>query len=333
MTYDQLLEAAKTEGKVFSVGMPDEWANWKDLWAHIQGLGIKTSDTDMSSAEELARFALEGKADADIGDIGIMMTGVAMEQNLLLPFKPSTWDSIPEYAKDPNGLWVEAYTCNIAFITDLNNVKAAPTTWAELLEGDYPVWIGDIEKATQAYVGVLACAYSLGGDETNLEPAMEFFATLAKQGRLITSNPYVENLEKGEVGVAIVSDFNAMGYRETIADNAKDQALLDRFAVTIPTDGSASFGYASVINKYANNPYAAMLVREVILSDAGQNFLALGHVKPIRSDVKLTDEAKAALLPEDMYKNVYYVKDWAVFSETVAALPDLWAENVAMYMN
>ena len=333
MSYDELLEAAKGEGQVFSVGMPDEWANWKDLWAYIRELGIKTSDTDMSSAEELARFALEGKGDGDIGDIGISMASEAIKQDLVLPFKPSTWDSIPDYAKEENGLWVEAYTCTTAFITDLNNVKTAPTTWKEMLDGDYQVWIGDVEKAAQAYVGVLACAYSLGGDETNLEPALEFFGELAKQGRLITSNPYVENLEKGEIGVAVVWDFNALGYRETIAKNANDPKLMDRFAITIPSDGAASSGYCSVINKYANNPYAAMLVREIILSDAGQNFLALGHAKPIRTDVEFTDEAKAAILDNSLYSNVYQVKDWNAFNETVAALPDLWAENVAIYMN
>ena len=115
MTVEELVAAAQGEGQLFSVGMPDEWANWKSLWAYITDTyGIKHSDTDMSSAEELARFALEGKADADIGDIGISMTGVAMEQDLLLPFKPSTWDSIPDYAKDPDGKWIMAYTCTTA---------------------------------------------------------------------------------------------------------------------------------------------------------------------------------------------------------------------------
>lgn len=331
MSYDELLVAALSEGQVFSVGMPDEWANWKDLWSYIEGLGLKHSDTDMSSAEELARFELQGKADADIGDIGISMTGVAMEKDLLLAYKPSTWDSIPDYAKDPDGKWVEAYTCTTAFMTDLDNVEKAPTTWDELLEGDYKVWIGDIEKAAQAYVGVLACAYAHGGDETNLEPAMEFFATLAKQGRLITSNPYVENIEKGEVGVAIVWDFNALGYAETIYKSQGEDN--GRFAITIPSDGAAASGYANVISKYANNPYAAMLVREVMLSDVGQEFLALGHAKPIRTDVDLSDEAKAAILDNSMYSNVYQVKDWAVFDATVAELPELWAENVAIYMN
>lgn len=332
MTVEELVAAAQKEGQLFSVGMPDEWANWVSLWNHMtETYGIKHSDTDMSSAEELARFELQGKADADIGDIGISMTGVAMEKDLLLPFKPSTWDSIPDYAKEENGKWIMAYTCTTAFMTDLDNVEKAPTTWQELLEGDYKVWIGDIEKAAQAYVGVLACAVSLGGDETNLEPAMPFFAELAKQGRLITSNPYVENIEKGEVGVAVVWDFNALGYAETIYESQGENN--GRFAITIPTDGAAASGYASVINKYANNPYAAMLAREIMLSDVGQEFLALGHAKPIRTDVNFSEEAKAAILDNSMYENVYQVKDWAVFDATVAALPELWAETVAIYMN
>lgn len=332
MTVEELVAAAQGEGQLFSVGMPDEWANWKSLWAYITDTyGITHSDTDMSSAEELARFALEGKADADIGDIGISMTGVAMEQDLLLPFKPSTWDSIPDYAKDPDGKWIMAYTCTTAFMTDLDNVETAPTTWAELLEGDYKVWIGDVEKAAQAYVGVLACAVAYGGDETNLEPAMDFFAELAKQGRLITSNPYVENIEKGEVGVAVVWDFNALGYAETIYESQGEDN--GRFAITIPQDGAAASGYANIINKYANNPYAAMLAREIMLSDVGQEFLALGHAKPIRTDVEFSEEAQAAILDNSMYENVYQVKDWAVFDATVAALPELWAENVAIYMN
>lgn len=89
MTVDELVAAAQGEGQLFSVGMPDEWANWKSLWAYITDTyGINHSDTDMSSAEELARFALEGKADADIGDIGISMTRCGHgAQDLLLPYK------------------------------------------------------------------------------------------------------------------------------------------------------------------------------------------------------------------------------------------------------
>ena len=325
LSYDELLAAAKEEGKVFSVGMPPEWANWKDLWANMESLGIKTFDTDMSSAEELARFELQDKADADIGDIGLALTSYAVEKDLLLPFRTSNWDSIPDWAKQPDGLWIEAYTCTTAFITDLKNVQTPPTSWKELLEGKYKVCIGDVEKASQAYHGVLAAAVALGGSETNLQPALDAFAKLAQEDRLYTTNPQIANLESGEIEVAVVWDFNAMGYR--------DQIDASRFAVTIPSDGAVTSGYASVINKYAKNPYAAMLAREIMLSDAGQNYLALGYARPIREDAKLSDEAKAKILDASLYTNTYKIADQTAWQETVAELPSMWQEQVSIYLN
>ena len=48
MTVDELVAAAQSEGQLFSVGMPDEWANWKSLWAYITDTyGINHSDTDI----------------------------------------------------------------------------------------------------------------------------------------------------------------------------------------------------------------------------------------------------------------------------------------------
>ena len=51
---DAIIAAAKEEGKIESVGMPDSWANWGLTWKGIEEeYGIGHSDTDMSSAEEL----------------------------------------------------------------------------------------------------------------------------------------------------------------------------------------------------------------------------------------------------------------------------------------
>ena len=55
-----LEQAARAEGEVNSVGMPDSWANWKDTWADLNKLyGLKHMDTDMSSAQEIAKFDAE----------------------------------------------------------------------------------------------------------------------------------------------------------------------------------------------------------------------------------------------------------------------------------
>ena len=56
-TVDELTEAAKAEGEVVSVGMPDEWADWASLWKTMSDTyGISHNDTDMSSSEELQMF-------------------------------------------------------------------------------------------------------------------------------------------------------------------------------------------------------------------------------------------------------------------------------------
>ena len=33
---DTIIEKAKTEGEIASVGMPDTWANWVDTWDEIE---------------------------------------------------------------------------------------------------------------------------------------------------------------------------------------------------------------------------------------------------------------------------------------------------------
>ncbi|KAB7705303.1 ABC transporter substrate-binding protein [Bacillus aerolatus] len=325
LTLAQIEEKAKEEGKINSVGMPDTWANWVETWEELgTKYSLQHSDTDMSSAEELAKFAAEKEdATADIGDVGIAFGPIAEEQDLTLSYKTSYWDDIPEWAKDDDGDWIVGYTGTMAFITDKNNVKKAPTSWEDLKNGDYKVSIGDALTANQAQFAILAAAYAFGGDEKNIQPGIDFFAELAKQGRL-SGDPSVANLEKGEIDVALIWDFNALGYREQI-----DAA---RFDVTIPEEASVTSGYATIINKYSKNPHAAMLTREYILSDEGQENLAKGYARPIRENVELPEEVQSLLLPDDMYKNAQPVSDQKVWEETTKKIPQMWQEQVLIHV-
>ena len=59
---ESLIEAAQKEGAVYSVGMPDSWANWKGTWTDLKAnYGLKHQDTDMSSAQEISKFEAEKK--------------------------------------------------------------------------------------------------------------------------------------------------------------------------------------------------------------------------------------------------------------------------------
>lgn len=240
-----LEQAARKEGQVNSVGMPDSWANWKDTWKDLESkYGLKHMDTDMSSAQELAKFKAEkDNASADIGDVGAAFGPIAVQQGVSQPYKPSTWEQIPAWAKDQDGHWALAYTGTIAFIVNKQLVKDVPHSWADLLQGKYKVTIGDVSAAAQAVNGVLAAAIANGGDEKNIKPGLEFFGKIAKQGRLSLTNPVIATLEKGEVEVGIVWDFNGLSYRQQIDP--------ERFEVLIPSDGSVISGYTTIINKYA----------------------------------------------------------------------------------
>lgn len=318
----ELTANAKKEGKLASVGMPDSWANWVGTWKDISTkYEIKHTDTDMSSAEELAKFQSEGKnGTADIGDVGISFGPLAESKGLLQPYKTSYWKDIPDWAKDKKGNWLLSYTGSIAFIIDKKTTSEHPTSWADLAKGKAKVSMGDVTKENEAQFAVLAAAMAKGGDESDLKPGLDYFSKLAKDGRLSKAAPTVPNLEKGEVQVAIVWDFNALNYR--------DQIDHSRYEVVIPSDGSVMSGYTTVINKNAPHPEAAKLAREFILSDEGQINLARGYARPIRSNVKLPDDVKQKLLPEEQYKAVKPVKDQAKWDSAAQALPEQWQSSV-----
>ncbi|WP_442950343.1 ABC transporter substrate-binding protein [Paenibacillus sp. DMB20] len=257
LTLGEIEKQAKQEGKVVSVGMPDNWANWKETWDDIAGkYGLSHSDTDLSSAEEIAKFEAEkNNPTADIGDVGISFGPIAKDKGVTMPYKPTHWENIPDWAKDKDGHWVVGYQGTIAVMTDKSQVKNPPKTWNDLLTGDYKVSITDVTKGTQAQMGVLAAAIAHGGNEANIQPGLDFFAKLADQNRLSTLEINTGVLEKGEVSVALLWDFNALGYR--------DQIDPDRFEVSILQEGSVASGYATIINKYAPHPNAAKLAREL----------------------------------------------------------------------
>lgn len=320
---EDITEKAKQEGEVISVGMPDNWANWKDTWEQI-GIkyNLKHSDTDMSSAQEIAKFKNEGKnATADIGDIGAGFASIAVKQGVTQPYKTSYWEEVPEWAKDKDGHWMLAYTGTIAFIIDKDRVaeKDIPRSWKQLQDGNLKVSIGEVGTAAQASSAVLAAAYAMGGDEKNISPAIKYFSNLAKDGRLSAASANIQNLERGEVEVGLLWDFNGLSYRDAIDK--------DRYEILIPSDGSLISGYTTIINKWAKNPNAAKLTREYIFSDEGQLNLAKGNARPIRK-VELPKDIKEKMIPDEQYQNVTAIKDHEAWDKTSRNIGKVWQEEV-----
>lgn len=321
-TLDELAAEAKAGGTVVSVGMPDDWANWGAIWKAVcEKYGVTHTDTDMSSAEELAKFEAEkANASSDIGEIGIEFSPVAVKRGLSVAYKLATWDQLPAWSHDKDGHWAVGYTGTIAFVIS-KDVKNPPKSFADLLNGDYKVSVGEVGKAAQANAAVLAAAVALGGDETHLEPAMKFFAKLAEQKRLLPINANAALMEKGEVQVGVIWDFNALAYRDKVGK--------DKWDVVIPTDGSITSGYSIVINPYSKHQAIAKLVREYAFSEAGQIAYAEGYARPILIDhIKLPPDAAAKMLPAAQYAKAKPINA-EIWPDAAKQLTKMWHEEVA----
>ena len=314
LTLDEIIEKAKAEGKVESVGMPDSWANWGLTWQDLKDeYAIDHADTDMSSSEELQMFKTEGEnGTKDIGDVGFAFGQQAIDEDLVQGYKTSYWDSVPDWAKAEDGKWMVAYTGATTFLTNTEQVENVPTSWADIKAGDYKVALGDIGGGT-AQAAVIASAYAFGGDLNNLDPAFEFWTELAEAGRINTLDILQQNFETGEIAVGVIWSYTAVPY--------KDQITQYKMEATIPSDGSIMSGYASVINKYAPHPHAAALAREWIFSDAGQANLAKAGAIPTRTDVEIPAEIEEATFAKADYANAIPMEDaeaYAAACETVS---------------
>jgi putative spermidine/putrescine transport system substrate-binding protein len=326
LTTEQLIEGAKKEGKIESVAMPDDWADWATSWKAISAkYGIQHFDTDMGSAEEIQIFKAE-KDDAtkDIGDVGHSYGLVAINEDVVQPYKAKTWDSIPEWAKDPQGRWALSYTGTIAFAVNVDKTGGKlPATWAELKASDFPVTMGNVISSSSPQVAVISCAIAMGGSLTNVQPGIEYFKDLAKAGRIDPGSYSRTRLGNGEITVlAGRYDLSGLQYRDLIKD-----ANGPTIAVTIPQDGAITSGYALIFNKYSPHPHATALAIDYFFSDEGQIDRARGYARPIR-DVTIPADIKAKMLPDSLYTKATLVTDPAALQKAQAEVARLWEEEV-----
>ena len=318
-TLDEIIANAQEEGHVESVGMPDAWANWGDSWAGLtETYGIEHHDDDMSSSEELSMF--KNDATRDIGDIGTGFIQTALDEDLVQGYKTSYWDTVPDWAKGEDGKWMIAYTGCTAFIynDDLCD-DPAPTSWADVREGSYKLTIGDVVGGATGQGVVIATAFAFGGDLENLQPAYDFWTEMAEAGRIDSGDILLARIQAGEVQCGVSWSWNVLNYR--------DSTPAYNFTLAIPSDGSVMTGYASVISKNSDTPFAAALAREYIFSDAGQINLAKSGALPTRTDVVVPDEYKA-FDPSTYANAVSSFSDAEAYTAACEEVSEWWSENI-----
>lgn len=224
------------------------------------------------------------------------------------------------------GCYVASFSGTMSLLIKDSVAVNAPKSFADVQSAAYKVAISDVTVSTTGQYAVYAAALALGGSSTDLAPGFQFFKNLAQQGRL-TAGVSTSNFISGDYGVCFKWDFDSLKTRDAAAALSSPVSL----SACIPTDGSVTAGYATIINRSAVNPYAALLVREYILSDAGQLNVAKGYATPIRS-VKLPEELESKRIPRSQY-NQTQIDDGEKFTVALSQkIIDGWTSQVVPYL-
>ena len=301
---DALVKAAKKEGTLHAIALPRDWANYGALidgFTKKYGIKITDENPDGSSQDEInAVTSRKGQDRApDVLDLGSSFALSAAQQGLLAPYKVASFDQIPAGQKDPKGRWFNDYGGYISIGCDAKRVKTCPTTFADLLKPQYKGQValnGNPTKSGSAFGGVYAAALANKGSFDDIQPGLDFFAKLKKNGNYTPVESTPATVEKGETPISIDWDYLNAGYADEFKSKGVD------WKVSIPSDGQYAQYYSQAINKDAPHPAAARLWQEYLYSAEGQNLWLKGYARPAlmtsMESAGTLDKTAAAKLPK-----------------------------------
>jgi putative spermidine/putrescine transport system substrate-binding protein len=330
VSLDEIIKNAKAEGKLNTIALPPDWANYGEIMSTFQskyGLKITNANPNGSSAEEnQAVKSLKGQDRApDVLDVGPSFAAEGKDGGLYAQYKNSNWDTIPDDQKDADGYWVGDYWGAISLGAN-TKVAPLPATWADLKKSDYKGKValnGDPRESGSAFAGVLAASVANGGSLDDIQPGIDFFKELKDMGNFILVDATPATVANGQSPVTIDWDYLQIAYGSEFKSNIK-------WEVTVPADAVVGNFYCQAINADAPNPWAARLWQEFLYSDEGQLLWLKGFSHPVRfqdmSDRGVIPQDLLDKLPSaDLYKDVQFPTP-AQSDAAKAVIADGWAE-------
>ncbi|MFF9982208.1 ABC transporter substrate-binding protein [Streptomyces erythrochromogenes] len=301
---DALVEAAKKEGVLHAMALPRDWANYGALidgFTQKYGIKVEVENPDGSSQDEInAVTSRKGQDRApDVLDLGTSFAVSGAQQDLFAPYKVAAYGDIPSAQRDDQARWYNDYGGYISIGCDASRVKNCPTTFKDLLKPEYKGQValnGNPTKSGSAFGGVYAAALANGGSLDDIQPGIDFFGQLKKNGNYTPVESTPATVEKGETPISIDWDYLNAGYADQFKGKGVD------WKVAVPEDGKYAQYYAQAINKDAPHPAAARLWQEWLYSAEGQNLWLKGYARPVLMSAMegagTLDKAAAAKLPQ-----------------------------------
>ncbi|WP_213813761.1 ABC transporter substrate-binding protein [Glaciihabitans sp. dw_435] len=273
---DGLVTAAKAEGQLNVIALPDNWANYGEIKALFEkkySITVNSASPDISSAEEIkAADNLKGQDTApDVFDLGTAVTLASTKY--FAPYQVANWADVPADNKESTGLYVNDYTGSMSIGYDSKSVPA-PTSLDDLLGSDYKGAValnGDPTQAGAAFAAVGLATVQSGGTLDDFTPGISFFNKLNKAGNFIPVDATEATIASGETKVVFDWSYN----------NLAVSAKVDGWKVTTLPGAAYTSYYNQAISKDAPHPAAARLWQEFIFSPEAQNLFIKGGAYPV----------------------------------------------------
>lgn len=284
-SYQQLIDAAKKEGKVVVYSTTDTKAATpvvKDFEALYPGIQVEYND--LNSTELYSRYISEQAAGGSSGDViwsSAMDSTMKMATNFALAYKSVEIAKLPKWAvwKDAAyGTTYEpaAFIYNTRLITK-DEVPTSHKALAKLVSANADkfknkVTTYDVEKSA---VGFMLAVQ----DSRNDSNYFDDLKNIGKGGLVLQSSTgtMMERVSSGE---------NLIGYN-ILGSYAEARAKKDpSIGVAYPTDYTLVLSRVAFISKSAKNKNAAKLWMDYLLSKRGQDILAnKSSLASVRDDI------------------------------------------------
>lgn len=290
---ESLVRAAQEEGTLNVMGLYPDWANYGVLIEEFTATyGIEVdNDTSAGSSQDQVnaiKNRIGQSRSLDYLDTGVSFANSAAAEGLLAEYRPATVGDIDTTLTDAEGRWTNQYGGYVTIGCDSAVIAVCPTSFAELDDPQYAGKValtGNPAQGESGFNAVWAAAMAMGGSLDDIQPGIDFMASLARNGILIPVEANAGTLETGETPIIINWDYLNLAVADDTAPAGVD------FHVVIPSDGTMASYYAASINADAPHPAAARLWIEFMYSDEGQNILLNGYTRPVRFDALIESGA------------------------------------------
>ena len=309
---EDLVAAAKKEGTLTTIALPHDWCNYGGAIEGFKakyGLAVNELNPDAGSGDEVeaikANKGNTGSQAPDVIDVGLSFGPQAKKDGLIQPYKVSTWDEIPDSAKDADGFWYGDYYGVMSMFVNKDLVKESPKDWADLQKPEFANMValaGDPRQANQAISGVFAAGLSAAnGDVAKAGDAgLDFFKGLNSKGNFVPVVGKAAPFAQGTTPIVLAWDYNALSWADGLKGNPPSEVI-------VPPTGVVAGVYVQAISAFAPHPNAAKLWMEYLYSDEGQLAWLKGYCHPIRFNAM----SKAGKIPADLMAKLPPAENYA----------------------